>query len=117
MFSLTADVCINTYGRLSVLTSSLLAPSSSERCPDSAAAPLASHTAASANTERKKTFYFDPSRESGVSDRRLSRRPHVLARRTEPLSVWDQHERRPQTGRVIAAVTGVAQEDLKPINT
>lgn len=38
---------------------------------------------------------------------------HMLAGRTEPLSVWNQHERRPQTGSVVSAVTRVAQQDLK----
>lgn len=38
---------------------------------------------------------------------------HMLAGRTEPLSIWNQHERRPQTGSVVSAVTRVAQQDLK----
>lgn len=38
---------------------------------------------------------------------------YVLTGRAEPLSVGDDHERRPQTRRVVAAVARVAQEDLQ----
>lgn len=37
----------------------------------------------------------------------------MLTGRAEPFSVWDDHERRPQTGRVVAAVARVTQEDLR----
>lgn len=36
----------------------------------------------------------------------------MLTGRTEPFSIRDDHERRSQTGRVIAAVTGIAKQDL-----
>lgn len=38
---------------------------------------------------------------------------YVLTGRAEPLAVRDDHERRPQTGRVVAAVTAVTQQDLQ----
>lgn len=45
---------------------------------------------------------------------------YVLAGRAEPFAIRDDHERGPQAGCVVAAVTGVAQQDLegseKPIN-
>lgn len=40
-------------------------------------------------------------------------RAYVLTGRTEPLSVWDDHERRPQAGGVVPAVTRVTQQDLE----
>lgn len=38
---------------------------------------------------------------------------YMLAGRTEPLPVRNQHERRPQAGGVVSAVAGVAQQDLR----
>lgn len=40
-------------------------------------------------------------------------RAYVLTGRTEPLSVGDDHERRPQAGGVVPAVTRVTQQDLE----
>lgn len=38
---------------------------------------------------------------------------YMLTGWTEPLSIGDDHERRPQTGCVVAAVTRIAQQDLR----
>lgn len=38
---------------------------------------------------------------------------YVLTGRAEPLAVGDDHEGRPQAGCVVAAVAGVAQQDLE----
>lgn len=45
--------------------------------------------------------------------RRLGGATYMLTGWAEPLSVGDDHEGRPQTSRVVAAVTRVAQEDLR----
>lgn len=37
----------------------------------------------------------------------------MLARWTEPFAIRDDHERRPETRCVIAAVAGVAQQNLR----
>lgn len=36
---------------------------------------------------------------------------------TEPLPIRDDHEGGPQTGCVVAAVTGIAQQDLEQMQT
>lgn len=37
----------------------------------------------------------------------------MLTWRTEPFSIWDQHERRPQAGRVVSSIARVTQQDLR----
>lgn len=38
---------------------------------------------------------------------------YMLAGWAEPLPIWNQHKRRPQTGSVVAAITRVAQQNLR----
>lgn len=38
---------------------------------------------------------------------------YVLTGRAEPFAIGDDHERRPQTGRVVAAVAPITQQDLQ----
>lgn len=56
--------------------------------------------------------YILISRHDGIS---ASSQCHtyMLAGGTEPLSIRDQHERRPQTGSVVSTVTRVTQQDLR----
>lgn len=37
----------------------------------------------------------------------------MLTGRAKPFAIRDEHERRPQTGGVVAAVTPITQEDLE----
>lgn len=56
--------------------------------------------------------YILISRHDGISPSSQCH-TYMLAGGTEPLSIRDQHERRPQTGSVVSTVTGVTQQDLR----